>query len=259
MMDGKAMELLLKAGSDSRAVQVLTVNSNPNERYVVKKGDAYEVLMNDPAPRNHYPESLDSLIKIVTREGEHADMISVWCSSGAVVAVLDDYGKRINRATMKLSHSMPWTTLQQLSRSRPSMLQKQVLRTLRIDLAGCGVPPDVITAVRTINFSKQESGKSEVTPSKESLDRRVLAEVSGAQKLPESFVVTLPIYENPGESALADVTVLLEVEPAEGTFCLIPLIHEMQRAVEAHQEEILMKLGCALGDMPNVAVFRGCP
>ena len=109
-----------------------------------------------------------------------------------------------------------------------------------------------------IKFRKSDSGASSIQHGSESLGRTIEAEVSGAGDIPESVVVSCPVYANHGErEKTATIMYDLEIVPADGQFRFRPIPDELERVIDAALDDIRTRIVDALPD--GSAVFFGSP
>jgi len=97
----------------------------------------------------------------------------------------------------------------------------------------------VITALRQIDFTRTSAGKSHVEHGKESLGRSVEAAVQQADKVPEDFVVRVPVYTNPGAGAfLVEVRVMLYLDLEGQQVVLQTMPDELEKAHQVAQARL---------------------
>jgi hypothetical protein len=204
-------------------------------------------------PREHRPASLDDLIKCVDSFGSDP---AVFFDEEAVVAVLDGEGHRVELASFILAKSDQFTTIRGLSQ-RGWMDQKSFIRLLRIDLAGCMEPAQLLDRVRKLSFESGQTVRSEVSRQKESLGRLITAAASGETEIPEEVDVHLSLYKSLGENEVYTIRCSVEVDPTRtDAFRLLPMPDEIESIQHAHMGDIRCRLTAGL---PGIPVFYGHP
>jgi len=156
---------------------------------------------------------------------------------GACVDVLLDREERDQRVSMALRLSERFSILMQM-RTAVGLEPKAAIRFLRQSL-GDSAPVHVITALRQIDFTRTSAGKSHVEHGKESLGRSVEAAVQQADKVPEDFVVRVPVYTNPGAGAfLVEVRVMLYLDLEGQQVVLQTMPDELEKAHQVAQARL---------------------
>ncbi len=247
----EALQFLGETFSKSQGAKLLSVPGNGRKAYVDQGGTVtpYDVT---PPLREHRVNSVADLIA-AAEKWDTAPV--VWINGDAVVLITDD-ADRLDSVTLRLSKSAAFAKLIALNQS-PVLDQQALIRVLRIDLQGTINRADLLTAVRNIKFRVSDSGASNIQQGNESLGRTIEAEVTGAGDIPESVVVSCPVYSNPGERALTfTVGCDLEIVPADKKFRFRPIPDEIERVTDAALQGIRDRIDEAL---PDVATFFGSP
>lgn len=158
-----------------------------------------------PPLRDIRIEGVEDFASFVTDPGR-AKKPEVYYSAQFVEAVLDADDRR-ERAKLWLEETERFALLRSLQETPLVLSQRQAIKFLRYQLHASGVD-HVVSALRQIDFSRRSSGASTVEHGKESLGRQVEAAVQQADRIPESFKVSVPVWRNPG---LRHITATVEL------------------------------------------------
>lgn len=216
-------------------------------------------------PRQHHAGTLADLIKLANRfaSAEELDGASndtrpvVWYDRDRVVLVLDDSMYRMETATLDLGCSDVWRRLCEVSLGKLKFEQKAFVRLLRVELAGTLDPVVLLNAVRKVKFGTDAVTTGLVQRQRESMGREINSrvETDGAE-LPEEVTLSVPVYKTEGERARYPVRCSVEVDPAEGTFRLLPLPDELERVYNLALDNLEERLASGLNEVPY---YRGKP
>jgi hypothetical protein len=255
-MIADAIKALVELGRAADAPQPLAV-SDPDNLHVVL-GGKMTVVPRPLPPRGHKPETLDDLVALANRFAGADHSPVVWYSAGAVVVVLNDDDRRDSTATLELVESELFTKVRELAAFRRAMTQKELVRLLRIDLAGALEPAALLNPVRRMTWSSSGETRATVERNRESMGKDIALTVRADADIPEEVNLRVPVFANPGEGE-HDVLVrcAVDVEPLEQTFRLIPLPGEVDNAVHTALADIAARLQQTLND--GVPAYQGTP
>lgn len=247
----EALEWLAGNAHKAAEARLLKIPGDGRTAYV-DQGGHIEKLTVTPEVRGHHVDSVADLIAAASRW--NSDPV-IWINGESVVLVSDDKDRR-DRVTLPLHKSSQFATLCKLQ-GTPKLDQQQILRLLRIELPGTAGASELIAAIRKIKWRTSAAGESNIQHGSESLGRQIEAEVTGAGGIPESLIVTCPVYRNPGErNYSATVALDLEIVAQEQKFRLCPLPDEIERVTEAALENIRERIA---DQLDSVAIFYGTP
>lgn len=248
----EALEYLTGQSHKFNEARLLSIpGSDGRQAYVDQKGELSLVPV-PPALRGHNVDSVDDLIAAAGRWNAKP---VIWISGESVVLIADDEDRR-DRVTLKLHKSSQFACLIALAK-KPELDQVAMLRTLRIDLPGTAGRTELIATIRKIKWRTSAGGESNITHGGESLGKQIEAEVTAAGNIPESLLVSCPVYRNPGEREQSfTVNCDLDILPHEQVFRLCPLPDEIERVTEAALAGIRDRIE---GELKDVAVFYGTP
>lgn len=220
-------------------------------------------------PRNHSVASLSDLIAYVC---DHAgrnpeSRVVVWYNDKEVVAVLDDHGHRVHRATLKFEPTRVFTRVLDLSEHRPWFDHKEFVRLLKHELVGTLAPSVLLEVVKKVKFENGSFVESSRDRARESIARSITASVSAEKDLPEEVVLAVRPWANPDLSDQEyPVRCAVEVDAMAGRFQLFPVSDEVDRVKALMLDEVEERLmqGLTLANEgeqthPNVDVYQGAP
>lgn len=207
-------------------------------------------------PRGHKPGDLDALVALANHFAEDPENAPVvWFDEEAVVVVVNDHD-RVERATLTLETSDVFARLESLAASKAKFDQKQFVRLLRIELAGTLDPVVLLNPVRKVKFTNESSVSGEVRKGKESMGRDITSRVEADGEPPEEVTLSAPVYKTPGERDRYPVRCSVEVDPADGTFRLLPFPDELERVKAMAVASVAERLASELKGVPS---YHGKP
>jgi hypothetical protein len=119
--------------------------------------------------------------------------------------------------------------------------QKQFVRMLRHDLAGC-VDAGVLAAFRSVDFEKMINAKRQIDHGRQSLDADVVAQVKGDKK-PEEFPVQSPLFAmRELDKAVTRVSITVDIDCEDQTFELQARPGQIEMALDDARAAVLTKL-----------------
>lgn len=212
-----------------------------------------ESLTVPPPVRNHEVHSVDDLLRLL---GDKAIAVEpeVFCDD-VEVAVLLDRRSRIATARMELLPTQRWDMISGLAAKPWRGTPRDLVRMLRFDLHGTDIG-HVIQALSRLDFVRANTARSQVAHGKESLGGSVEAEAQGIEKVPETFVLSVPIWSTPGCNQNVTVTMGIYLDVQAQVVELRTLADEVSRATNA----ALFALADTLREKkPDLPIFVGTP
>lgn len=257
----EALEYLVQQGRDARE-PIVTTDAEPKHVYFERQADG-SLVRKEAAPgyRAHRASDLTAIAEKAKLAFEAAEVPEVWYSRNGVTLFLDD--NRRDRVDLPLSLSKPLVQLIELQTRGGAMRQEQLLKMLRITFRDClATAGNLVNVVRKVQFGVNQSGESELQHGKQSVGKKLTAELTGTDILPEFFTLTVPVFENPAfASASYGVECALEPDPQTQTFQVIPIPGRIEKAVAEGERRLGIMIGEALAEAgaDSVAVFFGTP
>lgn len=168
------------------------------------------------------------------------------------IIVFTDRDERKSTMSLDLTPSARLVTVRSL-RGRV-LSQKDAIRMLRYDLEGPN-SKELIPAMRSIDFSRLTANRRTVERGKDTMGRTVEAQVQQIDKVPESFSLTIPVFDVAGIRSIT-MTLRIGIEPdldregfefvlypdemSTGMSAALSEVHQIIRANVAEQVPVLM-------------------
>jgi len=255
------LEAALKyfAGLASRAEQAQEVEIDDARRKVFIIGNEFREFAVAHEPREHVAETLEdltSLAKWFAEEEGYGNPV-VWFNHQKVWIVIDDDAHRIETVELKLPPSDVFDRLDEIGDKKPKFDQKQFIRLLRVELAGTLDPVLLLEKVRRLKFENGVRTESTIVRAQESLGRNIVSKVESDGEIPEEVTLQVPVFKSPGPVDRHPLRCSVEVDPAEGTFRLLPLPDEIERVTQRAVDLIGATLRAGLP--AEVPAYQGTP
>ena len=239
---------------EAKTTEVIELPKEPKGYYGVI--DTHGALTAKLAERDWHGQQLETPAELVLftdyliEQKKLADA-AVFVSREAVTLVrsLDD---RRDRATcsLKLSPQIKW-----LLSPPDSLVQKEIVRALRVTFRSCGVPTELLSLLRSLRWNATGDVEGNIQHGKESLGKSIVNSVAGVEKIPEEVGLFVPVFDN-YPTFRARVFVAIETLPEVQAFRLTPFPQEIENAFEAAMSGIRDDFAKA-SDRPKV--FFGKP
>lgn len=214
-----------------------------------------------PPPADHAARDLTA---IAAKAAEHAGTASeVWFDRHGVVCLFDR-GTRRDRVALTLDPSGPLQRLYEWDENGGANVgQVELYQLIRTTFAGClDAHPDLRKQVGKVDIKKAQQAAGTVDVGKASLSRSMIAEASGADKLPDVLVFDVPVFDTPKLPIRAKVRVAFDLDPQTERFRLVPLPGEVEAAFVAGEDYTQARLHDALAEIDGgdkVPTFYGRP
>jgi len=202
-------------------------------------------------PIRHQCLTLDSFIQAATEFSRETGP-RVFLSPTKAVAVLNHAEERIETVTLDLTYSDRWKALVALSGEMP---HDKLVKLLAVTLRG-SVDEALVRKIRRVEFASTGSGKSEVQHGRDTMGKAVEAVVSNIEDIPESFIVSVPVYSNADIRQPYPVELVLEINTRAQTFTVVPSPDELTKCQQQAAGAIVDRLVTAL---KAENVFEGSP
>lgn len=225
----EAIELIQETAVDAANVSVVTIPGD-KETVLLSQGGKYEKHTLPVERRKHVSFDIESLLEVASKYDNHV----IWHSEAAIILVLDDDDRR-DSVTLTLEKSSVFKIVESLGRSK--LNQKQLVRLLKVDLADA-VDPTLLSTVRTLNFTKTDSTKSDMQAAASTYGKSVEAKVIGTSDLPDEFLLSTNVYSNVLADQKYPIRISLEVDLEDHTFSLAPIGDQVREVIQATQEKL---------------------
>lgn len=254
----RALQYLVGLGEANKAGRIELPGCEPEHRWAFWNPTKGELEMHDAdaAPREYQAADLESLRDILIDVGNGETRVFV--ADGIVEAILSEIGDRRDRVFCRMPYTAAWNELLKLRAS--SMKQADLIRSLRIPLAGCE-QTGLLSKVRTLRLMKASDSESAINHGAESISLSAKKEASsGGQALPETAEFHVSIYEPLADDDEYDVDVkcVIDVDVDRGTLMVSMLPGEAERALRVTLNKISQWLGNGLREK-GVLIWRGTP
>ena len=248
----EALQYLTQLARDSNAL--LKIDSEPSDVYFQRAPDGtLHRRTADPPPRASRVHSLQSFIAAVKAYVMDDTLASVWVSSSSVVAVLDDETRR-DRITFPVTLTRTVKTLKRLEDNPTDLTQAALIRLFRVDLASTLEDSALLDAVRSVKFTKNESGESTMQHGMASLGRSVQAELAGTGGIPGAVTLSIRIFEE--VDCTGKIICAIEIDVEKQCFRLLPIPGQLPEAIRSAENELASAIALELDQLP---VFQGVP
>lgn len=216
----------------------------------------------EPEPAKHEPTNFESVVAIA-KDADHEQDQSLWCSLSGVVAILSD--DRRERATLKLTKSKQFAKLCEWDKagvngeSLDHVTTYTLFRTLfRDSLPAHGTIRDDI---RKVDIQKAQQAASDVSRTAVSMSKKLIAEASGADKLPDVLTFDVPVFAEAIAPIRVKIRVAFDLDPQQERFRFIVLPNEIETAVADAEAWVEKRIVDLIGDENTdmFPVYRGTP
>lgn len=236
-----AIQAIVALAHNAAEPKILT-DPQMQGKVLVYRGNACEIMDRPPQQDHGDLHTLESVIAYAQRNpnGE------IRLHREGLRALLDR-ADRWQGSDLELAFSSRFSALANLA-ARPAQFQpKDAVRWLRTQLEYEG---PIVSRLRKVAFKRASDGSVSTEHGKESWGSRVEAEVQGADSIPESFVVELPVFTTPGFQYTVSVAVLvhIDLDPACPHIALIPSADGITAAVHTAISLAIVDLRKALGE-----------
>lgn len=254
-VNGTAVLAIAELAKKGQEVTIVTIVGEP-EKYVLSHGDKHEMFDISPPRRSHLAERIEDLAALWDgTAGADVDKPIVFYNPQGITLVYDHADRR-DIATVHLQRSPTFDAVCAL-KARGPITQQALVELLAFHLRGVVAGGEaLVSAVRSIRFGTKTEGSSTLEHGSEAIDRSLVAALTGASEIPDSFVVQVPIYTNPGLQQTHQIEISLGILPGEAKFVCRPFPGEIENAYDRQLDAVAEQLQEHLSNMP---IVRGCP
>lgn len=221
----------------------------PNEPKHVYYLDG-EYCQADPQPRGAKAADLTAVVAFAS---EHQHSSEIWFSRERVTVHLDRETRR-DVVTLPLVLNDQLLTLAKLSRQNVAHSQKEFVRLLRIDLAGCP-PEDLLPLVRSLRFRQNAATSGTIEHGRASLGKAVECQLEGRSTIPDRITLTAPVFEGFQRHLRYTVECAIEIDAETEKFYLIPFPGEIESVIRRAEDDIGEQIQRLLGSVPVPVMY----
>lgn len=245
-MDTATIHSIAEMARQAVAQKTFTVPAEPSNIYYLIKPDGPQRCIADPKPYRHEAADLSSILRLKPSQ--------VWYSRKGIVGLLDKMDVNSDRVRMKLTPTEQLRKLQEMEAKGGGQTFKQAeliyaLRTIFAD-NWAQSQPQLLSVVREIKMSIQTQTGSNVQQTKVSVNKSILAEMSGTQSLPELVIFKVAVFHEFAGSIEAEIRIAIDLVPASESFILTVLPGDTERALQSAESQIGERLQNAVTNLP---------
>lgn len=206
----------------------------------------------DAPARNLDLTSLDSLIAF-TQNSEMCSKPEVYLAEDEVRVVADLKNRR-GGASLKLLKSARWQAVRNLCFGQFKTTVQAARKFLRAQLAA---GEEIRTLLGKIDFSRRADGHFEEGHGRSSLGRAVEARVQCADTIPESFLVSVPVFAVADLTHQVEIRIYIELHPKDEHVEFFVLPDDHDRALAAALDVVRNKLMAVGFGSEAIPMFDG--
>mgnify|MGYP001560667198 CR=1 FL=1 len=244
---------IVELGRESGGLKIVP---EPNShRYYLHDVSAgtHELAETPPTARAHRASDFETIVALARKNKDGA---VVWYSRGGIVLLVDDETRR-DRVTLSFELSPQIAALQLLEKQQRAMTQSDLRNLLRRVFKNClSQSGNIIELISNLKFTVATDGRSEVSQGKSSIGKALEAQLTGQSVIPEYITLSVPVFVA-AYIVPQSVQCVLDLEPTNQTFQLIPVAGELEKAITAAERAVGESLISELDR--EVPVYFGTP
>lgn len=246
----EALELIQRTAVRASSIQKLHEHRN-GRTVVYGVNDLIKEFDLGVPPRAHFVTTRESLVAFVS--SNNLDDYSMWCDD-EMVTLLCNHADRQDKVTLQLLVSRQFIALRGMEENGGRFGQRDFVRMLsRI----FGLAEPTVAPFRRLDFHVLQVTEGDVRHGKDRIGKSVNAEVKGTIEIPEEIIVTVPIYETPGETDRYPVRLLIDLDAQRSEIICVPEPGELRMTMHQHQVEMIRRLRQELGE--EARIYQGRP
>jgi hypothetical protein len=242
-------------------------------------GNRFVVIPNDPPHVYHTLQPDGSLLKCEAEGKPEANHIFDFESIGKVhdpataetwyhdlgVTVIHDANTRRDRSKLELTHSEPMLTLRGwFQHGKGELKQVELYHELRTTFKNCLPSQAGLAAeIKRVDIRKAQEAVGVVQRDKVSMSKNLVAEASGADKLPEVLNFRVPYYAEAYAPLLVNVAVAFDLDPEREIFRFVVLPGQIEaadlEAAEFVKRQVIESLAAFETPEPERVILHGIP
>ena len=239
--------LALKGIIEGQSVARKIESEDARKQRFVINGSVHE-FPREPQDVDWRVETIDDLVPFIMNNESSVTFVD----ENSVVVLLDGCDGH-ERVRMPLAPTNRWHKMVSLSMEPFRGSPAQAIKMLRFDLSGSGNDA-LINALRNVDFERSDKASSVVKHGDETFGRKIEAKVQQVDKIPEEFIVTVPMFTN--HPFMAAVRCGVHIDASNGLVEFHVLADELDRAQHRAINDVHKDL---VGLCSNRAIYRGQP
>lgn len=208
-----------------------------------------------PAPRGHKAADLSAIVAFAKY---YEKTSAVWYDRNGVACLIDDQLRR-DQVGIKLHPSPQLAMIKSWGDCSKPYKQSSLVLMLRTlfknNLRQC---PKLIYILRVLRFQVGSDVDAKVAHGKSSVGKQITSVVTGADVLPEGFVVEIPVWDNANLDRQFAVEIALDMDAASESFSLLPIPGAIESAQAEGEAWLAGLLTEGLGKEYQ-RLYYGCP
>lgn len=261
MITDDAIRLIQQTAIKAHGSRIHKAEAEPKHVYYVEQPDgALRTVEATPEPAAFTAGDFDSLARIVVDQG-NGECASIWCSTVGIVGLFDDTDRR-DRVTLKLTPSFQFVELSRWNGAGIAGVAFDHVQTYTLfrSLFRDALPAhsSIRDDIRKVDIQKAQQAAGEVSRTAVSMSKRLIAEASGADRLPEVLTFDVPVFAEAVAPIRAQIRVAFDLDPQQEKFRFIVLPNEIEAAIATAEEWLMRQVRAVLGET-KINVFCGRP
>lgn len=243
MSDGLQHEAIKKVAelavaSLQKKPSFLPIPNDPLGRFYIVDSDGKLGEVQSPPPKRHAETvyTIEDLIAFVKERvtlatsGKPVAYIDEE-STESLVRVVYDQEDRRDFVRLTVAKTEQWSWIENTVLGGDTIPQRDLVRLLRVTFDGCvGSSSNILQLVRSIKFTSNSEGASNIQHGNESVGRSIIQQTRGEEAIPEFFDLNVNVYEQ--IPYLVTVRVYIEPRPGEQAFYVRPFPRSVRSAIE---------------------------
>ena len=263
MFDSKAIEFIYQQAQrhdlKSRVTDIVGAQKLPAGWVMVEQQDGSIKPMELPLPpRIHQASTITTLVEIAV--GRQADESEIWIHGNFVQLVFDASAgaQPSDRVNLAYHFSKPFELIRSWGSSNGVALsQTELILLLRTTLHNCFPShPGLLSLLRKIDTRKAQEATGVVERMGVSISKRLVAEVSGMESLPETLLLEVPTLEE--RHFRVQIGCAFEFDPQAEKFRIVPYPGEIASALAKSDENIELEIRQAMSEQGvGYSIYHG--
>lgn len=234
---------LIQNTAAQQAEQILLYSDERKD--VVSHCGEIHTFEKSPDPRRHTVRTVASMAAAAEKWGQSGGVL--WVDHDMVVLIIDDLD-RLDSVLLPLEIHETFKVVRELVRPIP---HREFVTLLRRQLRGC-VDKAFVNAISKIEIHNRESRQSEAVKGRDKGMGEFHRELANADGIPETVVLTTPVFRNPDIPYRASIQMFCDVDLESCAVLFVPLPGELDRVTNEALKTVESML-----EATGLPIFRG--